>query len=283
MPIFQKRIFSLTVLCLILLFVTACTSSASVPSEAAQPASQIVLKVSGSGSTTAVIDVIQPAFEADMPEYRLVVLPGTGTGGGVKGIVQGVLDVAAMARPPKDNDDERGVEYVEFGLAGQAIITHLDMDISNLTEDQVVAIFSGEITNWSEVGGPDQSIILYVRDEGDSSTKLLRSVMMGDTPFADSVAKVLTSQGEMLRIIAGTPGSIGIATWPTALAKGAEIQALTIDGVAPGDPNYLMMGPLGIGYLPDRAADVQPLINWLSSDQGRQALSQYDVIASFNR
>lgn len=270
-------------LSLALLIVTGCSSTAaqSAPNEVSAPQTpQIVLKVSGSGSATAVLSAIQPAFEADTPEYRLEVLSGSGTGGGVKGIDQGVLDVAAMARPPKDNEASQSVEYVEIGQAGQAIITHPDVDVSNLTTAQVAAIFSGEITNWSEIGGPDRPLILYVRDEGDSSTKALRSSIMGDTPFAASVAQVITSQGDMLAAVSGTPDSLGIATWPTALAKGAKIQALTIEGVAPGDSDYPMIGPLGIGYLTERQSDVQPLIDWLRSEQGRAALSEFDMITA---
>jgi len=268
---------------LALLIVTGCSAAAaeSAPSEVTIPQSpQETLKISGSGSATAVLSAIQPAFEADTPGYRLEILSGSGTGGGVKGIDQGVLDVAAMARPPKDNEASQSVEYVEFGQAGQAIITHPNVDVSNLTTAQVAGVFSGEITNWSEIGGPDRPIILYVRDDADSSTKVLRSFILADTPFAESVARVLTSQSDMLAAVAGTPDSIGIATWPSALAKGAEVQAVTIDGVAPGDSTYEMIGPLGIGYLTDRQTDVQPLVDWLRSEQGRAALSELDVIAA---
>jgi phosphate transport system substrate-binding protein len=268
-------------LSLALLVVTGCTSVAaeSEPSEVTAPETQVVLKVSGSGSATAILKAIQPTFEADTPGYRLEVLSGSSTGGGVKGVIQGVLDVAAMVRPPKDEEAAQNVEYVEFGQAGQAVITHPDVDVSDLTTAQVVAIFSGEITNWSEIGGPDRPIILYVRDDDDSSTKALRSAIMGDMPFAATVTRVLTSQSDMLASVAGTPDSLGIATWPTALAEGAEVQAVTIDGVAPGDDSdYPMMTPLGIGYLAERQAKVQPLIDWLRSEQGRAALSEFDVI-----
>jgi len=267
---------------LTLLVTTACSSAAaeSAPSQVTAPKTQVVLKISGSGSTTAVLNAIKPAFEADTAGYRLEVLSGTGTGGGVKGVVQGVLDVAAMARPPQDNEAEQNVEYVEFGQAGQAIITHLDVGVSNLTAAQVEDIFSGEITNWSEVGGPDQRLILYVRDEGDSSTKALRSVFIDDTPFPELVAQVFTSQSDMLAAVAETPGSVGIATWPTALAQGAKVEAVTIDGVAPGNASYEMKSTLGIGFLADRRPDVQALIDWLRSEQGQTALGELDVITT---
>ena len=269
-------------LSLALLIVTGCSSAVaeSAPSGATAPQKQVVLKISGSGSVTAILKAIQPAFETNTPGYRLEVLPGSGTSEGVKGIVQGVLDVAAMARPPKDEEAAQNVEYAEFGQAGQAVIIHPDMGISNLTSAQVAAIFAGEITNWAKIGGLDRPIILYVRDEGDSSTKALRSAIVGDTPFAESVAQVITSQSDMLTAVAGTPDSLGIATWPTALAEGSKVQAVSIDGISPAKNDYTMQGPLGISYLTNRQADVQPLIDWLQSEQGRAALSELDVIVA---
>jgi phosphate transport system substrate-binding protein len=269
-------------LSLVLLSITGCSSAVAEagPEEIIEPTEQVILKVSGSGSAEAVLNAIQPAFAADTPGYDLEVIQGTGTGGGVQSIVHGVLDVAAMARPPKDEEAAQNVEYVEFGQACQAVITHPDVGVTNLTTAQVVGVFSGKITDWSEVGGPELPMVLYVRDEADSSTKALRAAIMGDTPFAETVVKVITSQDEMQVVVAGIPGSIGIGTWPTALANGADVQALTIDGIASNDSNCPMIGPLGIGYLTERHAEVQPLIDWLLSESGRAALHEVAVITS---
>jgi phosphate transport system substrate-binding protein len=239
---------------------------------------QVVLKISGSGSATAILAALQSAFEADTPGYHVNVLPGSGTSGGVKGVIQGVLDVAAMVRPPQDEEAAQNVAFLQIGQAGQAIITHPDVGIANLTTEQVRAIFTGQATNWSQVGGPNLPIILYVRDESDSSTKALRQTILGETPFPETVAQVFTSQSDMLVAVEGTPSSVGIATWPTALAKGVKVQAVSIDGVAPGDFAYPMVSTLGIGYLEDRRADVQPLGDWLLSEKGQAALREFDVI-----
>jgi phosphate transport system substrate-binding protein len=273
------HVFVLVILSMLL--VTACSSMAATevpPPPTSTPGPQVILTVSGSGSATGVLSAVQPVFEAAVPGYHLKVLPGSGTGGGVKGIIGGVLDVAGMARPPKDEEAAQGVEYVSFGQAGQAVIVHPEVGIDNLTAAQVKAIFSGEITRWSDMGGPDLPIILYVRDEEDSSTKALQAVVMGDTPFADTVAQTLTSQGDMLAAVSGTPGSVGIATWPTVLAASADVQPVNLDGVAPGNAAYAMVTPLGIGYLTERKADVQPLIDWLQSEQGKAALQKFDMI-----
>ena len=82
----------------------------------------------------------------------------------------------------------------------------------------------------------------------------------------------------MRETVATTPYSVGVGSWPSALAAGVDVQAITVDGVAPDDPEYPMVAPIGIGYLADRKAEVQPLIDWLLSAQGKTALQKFGVI-----
>jgi phosphate transport system substrate-binding protein len=267
-------------LTILLLAAAGCTPSSpeSTPTQAPETEPQVALRISGSGTTTAILSAVTPAFEADTPGYGLKTLPGAGTGGGVQGVIEDMLDVAAMARPPKDEEAAQGLEYTEFGQSGVSILAHPDVGVANLTTAQIAAIFSGEVTNWSKVGGPNLGIVLYVRDEGDSSTKALREAIFGDTPFPEITAQVLTSQSDMQDAVAETPGSVGFGSWPSARASGADVRAIALDGVAPGDSTYPIVTPVGIGYLANRQAEVQPLIDWLLSEQGQAALQEFDVI-----
>lgn len=248
------------------------------PAEVPEAEPETVLTISGSGTTTRVLTAVKPAFETDTPGYTLEILSGTGTGGGVEGAMQGVLDVAAMARPPKEEETAQGLEYTEFGNAGVALFIHPDVGVTDLTTEQAAMLFAGEVTNWAEFDGPDLEVVLYTRDEGESSTKALREAIFGDTPFPETTAQVLTSAGDMLTAVEGTPGSVGFGNWPTVPATGASIEAIALDGIAPSDGAYSLTTPLGIGYLAERQEDVQPLIDWLLSEQGKTALQELDVI-----
>ncbi len=235
-----------------------------------------LLVVSGSGGTTAILEAVKPAFEADTPGYQLEMLTGTGTGGGVKGVIDGTLDVAAMARPPKDDE---AIEYLDFGKSGQALYVHESVGDIELTSEQASAIVFGEITNWSEVGGADMEIVLYVRDEGDSTTKALRSEVLGDIEFSET-AQVMTSQSDMISAIENTPGAVGMCTWPAAAAIGAKVNSLALDGVSPSDLAYPVTTSMGIGYLAEHETDVQILLDWLVSEEGQAALRDVDMLIS---
>ena len=246
--------------------------------QAEEPAPEAitVLSVSGSGTTTAILSGIVDAFQVDMPGYRLSVLPGAGTGSGVQGILSGGLDLAAMARPPKEGEAEEGVEWVQIGYSAGPVLAHPDVGVPDLTTEQVIAIFSGEITNWSEVGGADVAVALFVRDEEDSSTKSIRDKIIGDMPFPGS-AQVLVSQSEMQENVSGTPGAIGFGSLPAAIAAGTELIGLGLDGVAPTDPAFPISSPIGVGFMSERKAEFQEVLDWLLSSAGQAELSTVGV------
>jgi phosphate transport system substrate-binding protein len=241
-------------------------------------APRLVLTISGSGSTTPVLEALQPAFEKDHPDYRLEVLAGTGTNEGITGVQKGALDIVAMARPLKESEMAQNIKYAALGRAGVAIFTHPNVGVKNLTTEQAVAIFSGAVTNWARVGGPDKDIILFTRDAGDSSTDALGKTIFKGIPFGEKAARVLTSQNAMQSAVEGTPDSVGFGTWAGALANQAKVQAVTLDNIPPSDPRYPVSVLLGIGYLANRQSDVQPLLDWLVSPLGKQALASLSVI-----
>jgi len=273
----QIRLIFFTLIAALLL--TACGGLAVQPPTPTAPP-LMTLKASGSGTITTVLEALKPAFEAATPGTRLEVLPGSSTGSGVTGILEGVLDVATMARAPKEEETAKNIQYFEMGLVGQAIIVHPSVtNVTSLNGQQITDIFSGLITNWSEVGGPDLKIVLYVRDEEDSSTKGLRKVIIGETVFPDT-ATTLTSQEDMIVSVQGTPGAVGVAAWPSMLATKANVQAIAIDGVKPNDGSYPILGSAGISYMAERTSDVQPLIDWLSSTDGQSALKMLGFVST---
>jgi phosphate transport system substrate-binding protein len=276
------RIYISFIILLLMLAITGCAAPVPEPDFTEAVPSPVTLTISGSGGTTSILQAVEAAFEASTPGYNLEVLSGTGTGGGVEGVTKGVLSVAAMARPPKDEELEATptFQYVQFGLSGQAIFVAANVGEIDLTSDQAKAIFFGEITNWAEVGGPEGEIFLYVRDEGDSSTQALRGVIFGEDPFPE-FAQVMTSQGDMIAAVEGTPFAAGFGTWPAVLAVEADVLPAALDGLAPSDSSYPITGELGIGYLEENQAAVQPLIDWLLSDSGREALMNLDVIVEW--
>jgi phosphate transport system substrate-binding protein len=274
----MRQYFRFAVLSLIAAWLLTACGALLTPSSTPTPVPMVTLKSSGSGTITTVLEALAPDFEAAKPGYKLKVIPGNSTGIGVTGILDGTLDLAAMARVPSADETAKNIQYYDMGLVGQAIIVHPSVtNITNLSRQQIIGIFSGKFTNWSEVGGPDLKIAMYIRNADDSSMKGLRKAILGETP-TPATAKTLTSQEDMLISVKDTPGAIGIASWVAALATKTKVQMVAVDGIKPNDASYPMLGSCGIGYLASRKSDVQPLIDWLSTTKGKAALQQLGFV-----
>lgn len=260
-----------------LLTLTACGEAES-PSPSPDQTKLVILKASGSGTITTVLEAIKPEFEASTPGYKLEVLSGNSTGNGITGILEGVLDIATMARTPKEEEIAKNIKFYEMGLVGQAIITHRALiEINSLSEKQITDIFSGKITNWSELGGPNLKITVYIRDEEETSTKMLRKTIIGDTPFTET-ATTLFSQSDMAYSVEGTPGAIGIAAWVSIVATQAKVNGIAINGILPNNPAYPILDSAGLGYMAERETDIKPLLDWLSSVDGVAARKELGFV-----
>ena len=222
----------------------------------------------------SVLSAIADDFEATNPGYALEILPGSGTGGGVQGVIDGALDLAAMSRPARDT--EEGVLYTQIGTSVTAIYTHPDVGVTELTSEQLTDIFTGTVTNWSEVGGEDLDIVVYVRDPEEGNTVDIRETFIGDAEFSDTTP-VLTSQTDMQNSVSSVEGAIGYGTWSAALANEANVVSLTIDGIGVDNSPETMTTSVGIGYLAENEANAQVLIDWLFSEDGRSVLATIAV------
>ncbi|MCK6580218.1 MAG: substrate-binding domain-containing protein, partial [Anaerolineae bacterium] len=196
----------------------------TIPSE---PASVITLTISGSGSVSPILAAVADEFEATTPGYLLDVLPGSGTGGGVTGVLEGVFDAAAISRAVKDSEIEQGIEGIQFGITSTVVIAHPDVNVTELTGEQLTAILTGTIVNWSEVGGSDLPIIVYVREPDEGNTIAIRDTYIGDAEFSAS-AVTMTSQSDMQNAVSSVSGAVGFATWATVVANQANVKVLII-------------------------------------------------------
>ena len=270
----MKKIIVVFIFVCLFMMLSACSGTAV--SSTASPKVMTTLRISGSGGTTPIMAALADNFSADNPDYRIETLQGTGTGGGVQGIIAGVLDVAAMGRAPNAEEAEK-IEFLSLGHGAEIPFVHADVAVSELDSAQLQAIFAGEITNWAEVGGTDQPIVVYMRAEDTPHTEVLRHAFLGEIVFTES-AQVMGGMGDILVAVEGTPGAIGYVNWPTAVALGTDVQPLIIDGLSPMDSNYPATLEIGIGYLLEREADVLPLLNWLSSETGQANLTEFGVL-----
>lgn len=202
-------------------------------SEAAPLPETVVVRVSGSGSASPIVEELAAEFSALHPEVSFEFGSGTNTGGGVQGVADGTLDLGVANRPLKPEEEALGVGYNVFASDAIVFAVRLPNSVTSLTTEQVQSLYSGEATDWSQLGGDSAAVVLLGRDPDESAVKLMFEPVMGDHPVADSLT-VLERSSEMLSALDSTPGAIGFTSLGLLrMSDYDSIEAVTLDGVPP--------------------------------------------------
>lgn len=185
------------------------------------------LAINGSTSMEKVAKALNGAFMAKYPGVTIT-LDLTGSGTGIQEAMDGKIDIGNSSRALKDT--ETGLVPTTIGIDGIAIVVNNENTVSNLTLEQLEKIYSGEIKNWSEVGGEDKAIVVIGREDGSGTRDGFESIVMkNSTP---SYAQELESTGTVISTVSTTAGAIGYASLANV---DDSIKALSIDGVSPSE------------------------------------------------
>ena len=186
--------------------------------------------VSTDGSTS-MQKVINALGEAYMEETgNNFTYNATGSGTGIKAVKDGTCDIGLSSRYLKDSEKAEGLKETILAIDGIAIIVHTDNAVADLTVEQIAAIFTGEITNWSEVGGKDGEIVCIGREESSGTRDGFESIT--GTEDACKYRQELTSNGAILTAVAETPNAIGYVSLSSVKET---VKALSVGGVVPSE------------------------------------------------
>lgn len=211
---------------------TACGGSASsaAASSTSAAASSTAAALSGNvaaGGSTSMKNVIAALTEgfAEVEPGVTVSYDPTGSGAGITGAADKTLDIGLSSRALKD-DEKADVDGTTIALDGIAIIVNNASKVENLTVDQLKQMFTGEITNWSEVGGDDGEIVLIGREAGSGTRDGFESIV--DVKDSCKYAQELTATGAVISAVEANPLAIGYASLS---AVGDTVKMVTVGGV----------------------------------------------------
>ena len=184
----------------------------------------------GSTSMEKVIGALGEAFQQDTG-ISFTYNP-TGSSSGIKAVQEGRCDIGLSSRDLKAEEKEAGLSGTILAYDGIAMIVNPENPVTDLSVETIAKIYTGEITNWSEVGGNDMEIVLIGREAGSGTRDGFESIT--DTEDACKYRQELTSTGDVITTVAQNPGAIGYAS--VASVKDT-VKALSVDGVAPTEAN----------------------------------------------
>ena len=234
----------------------------------------------GSTSMEKVIGALGEAFQNDTG-ISFTYNP-TGSGSGIKAVQEGRCDIGLSSRDLKAEEKEAGLSGTVLAYDGIAVIVHPENPVADLSVETIAKIYTGEITNWSEVDGNDVEIVLIGREAGSGTRDGFESIT--DTEDACQYRQELTSTGDVITTVAQNPGAIGYAS--VASVKDT-VKTLTVDGVAPTeatikDGSYVIQRPFVLvtktGVELSDAA--QKFFDYITSADANEIISAAGVVSA---
>ena len=186
------------------------------------------VSTNGSTSMEKVIGILSEQFTADNSGVSVTYDP-TGSGAGIEAASNGSADIGLSSRALKDEEIAGGLTGTTVALDGIAVIVNAGSKVEDLSVEQIAQIFTGEITDWSEVGGEAGTISCIGREAGSGTRDGFESIT--NTKDACKLDQELTSTGGVIEAVAGNPNAIGYASLSAVEGKDT-IKALTVGGVA---------------------------------------------------
>ena len=219
----------------------------------------------GSTSMEKVIGVLSEQFQNDNPGVTVTYNP-TGSSSGITAAKEGSADLGLASRDLKD-DEKDGLTQTTIAIDGIAIIVNPANSVAYLSVAPTAEIYTGQITNWSDVGGDDAEIVCIGREAGSGTRDGFETIT--DTKDACKLSQELTSTGDVIQTVANNPNAIGYASMADL---NDSVKTLTVDGVAPTEDTVL-----------DGSYKIQRNFNVITNDSATlspQAQAFFDYITS---
>ena len=257
---------------------TAAAETTAETTEAAKLSGTVTL--AGSTSMQKLCEAMIESFEEAYPDIT-VTAEYTGSGAGLEALAGGKTDIGNASRSLKDGEKQSGAVENIVAIDGIAVITHKDSIVSDLTGQQLTDIYTGKITNWKDLGGADEAIVVLGREAGSGTRGAFEELLKIEDQCA--YAQELDSTGGVLAKVAATPGSIGYVSLDVV---DDTVKALSLDGVAPTEENivagsYKLSRPFvmaTLGTIEEQNDLVKTWFNYVQSDEGQAVIKAMGLI-----
>lgn len=239
------------------------------------------IDIAGSTTVQPLAELLGEAFESANADVRIIV-QGGGSSVGVRSAANGTADIGNASREVKDSEMAENPDLVVHTIArdGIAIVVHSEVPVDGLSLEQVRSIFAGEVTNWSQVGGPDRVITVVAREEGSGTRAAFEDMVMDDALICAS-AMLLPSNGAVRTAVSTTPDCIGFLSFGYI---DQQVKPLAIDGVAASvetaaDGTYPVVRPLNMVTKGEPSGVVADFLEFVMSADGQAIVADEGYIS----
>ncbi|MDY2732427.1 MAG: phosphate ABC transporter substrate-binding protein [Erysipelotrichaceae bacterium] len=281
----MKKLLTVLLAVLMVLGLSACSNNSAADRNTDKENNQNEtlsgkLSLSGSTSMEKVCEALAETLMEEYPDVTVTV-EYTGSGAGIESVTSKMVDIGNSSRSLKDSEKEKGVVENVIAIDGIAVITNSSNAVENLSKEDLIKIYTGEIKNWKELGGKDENIVVLGREAG-SGTRGAFEELLG---IVDSCvyAGELDSTGGVKAKVASTEGTIGYVSLDVV---DDTVKALKIDGVEATEANikagsYLLSRPFVMatnGEISAQNEIVQTWFDYIKSAKGQEVIKSVGLI-----
>jgi phosphate transport system substrate-binding protein len=233
------------------------------------------IDIVGTGDGIDVLRAVAASFmQQEKTATQIEISPSIGSGGGIAAVGSGKAILGRVARRLTDAEIASGIVYKPIARLPSAFIVHPSCGVKAVTSDQLVAIYSGRLTNWKEIGGADLRIRVVRREDQDSTLTILRASMPGwnDLVITDK-SKMATTTQEAIETVRDVQGAIGFGPFSRPLEQGLTV--LRVNGHYPTDVDYPSSNVLALIYLKTlQDADALAFIRFADSPEAAEVITR---------
>ena len=238
------------------------------------------ITLAGSTSMEKLANAMAEAFMEKYP--NVTVAPEfTGSGAGLESLAKGTVDIGDASRALSDDEKAGGAVENIVAIDGIAVITDSENAVSDITSEQLAQIYTGEITNWSDLGGADEQIVVIGREAGSGTRDAFEE--LNDVKDACKYAQELDSTGAVLAKVAATPGAIGYVSLDVV---DDTVKALQLNSVDATEDNilagtYVVQRPFVMATMGEASEQndlVKAFFDFIHSEEGQQVITSVGLI-----
>lgn len=280
----MKKFGALLLACVLSFSLVGCGNNDGGSDAAASGSGDVsgTVALNGSTSMEKLVNGLKEGIVETYPNLQLEP-QFTGSSAGVEAVTNGTADIGDVSRALNDEEKAGGLVENIVALDGIAVVTDTANTATNLTTQQLKDIYTGKITNWSEVGGADQNIVVIGRESGSGTRDAFEEIL--DIADQCQLAQTLNETGAVAAAVQSTPGAIGYISLD---ALNDKVKALQLDGVAPSeetvkDGSYTLQRPFVMatkGEISEQSAQVQAVFEFINSDAGQEVISSVGLVSA---
>lgn len=236
--------------------------------------------LAGSTSMEKLANAMNEAFMEKYPNVSATA-EFTGSSAGIESLAAGSVDIGDASRALSDDEKGQGIVENIVAIDGIAVITDTDNTITDIKSEDLAKVYTGEITNWKELGGKDEQIVVIGREAGSGTRDAFEELM--DVKDSCKYAQELDSTGAVLAKVAATPGAIGYVSLDVL---DDTVNGLQINSVEPTEENilagtYVLQRPFVMatkGEISEQSEQVQAYFDFINSEDGQNVIKSVGLI-----